>query len=421
MTKSYDLDRMRDEAGAEAAADIKLIPRIAVQAFCDTPGVARVIEAAAADRRMSKAHVKVHMGGLAAAAEFYQSAPTPNLIVVESREAGREMLGLLDRLAEVCDAGTKVVVIGHVNDVLLYRELMRRGVAEYMVAPFELFEFMRTVGEIFYAPERGPLGRTVAFIGARGGVGSSTIAHNVSWSISKMLEADVVLADLDLAWGTAGLDFNQDPTQGIAEALSQPDRVDDVFLDRILAKCAEHLSLLAAPSTLERAYDFEEGAVEPIMDTLRQSVPTVVIDVPHQWTGWVRRTLRAADEVVIVATPDLASLRNTKNLLDFLRTSRPNDRPPHLVLSQVNVPKRPEIKAPDFAKALEVEPLAVIPFEPALFGAAANNGQMIAEIDPKSPIGETFRTIGQVVTGRGEVRKQKKSAFGPLLAKLRRG
>ena len=306
--------------------------------------IAATIETAAADRRMSRAHVKVLMGGVQAAIDFYQSAPTPNLIVLESQERGDQLLGQLDQLAPVCDAGTKVVVIGHVNDVLLYRDLMRRGVSEYMVSPIDIFDVMRTIGEIYHDPEAEPLGRTTAFIGAKGGSGASTIAHNVSWSISNVFRSNVVVADMDLAFGTAGLDFNQDPPQGIAEAVNSPERLDDVFLDRLLSKCTDQLSLLAAPSTLDRSYDFSEEAFDGVIEVTRQGVPSVILDMPHVWSSWVRHVLLTVDDVVVVAEPDLANLRNAKNLIDTLAHSRPNDAPAKLVINKVGMPKRPEIK-----------------------------------------------------------------------------
>jgi pilus assembly protein CpaE len=411
---------MSETARVEAisAVDIKPIPRVAIQAFCETPDVARIMEAAAQDRRMVKAHVKVQMGGLAAALEFYTDSPTPNLVIVESREDRDVVLGLIDRLSDVCDPGTKVIVIGHINDVLLYRELVRRGVSEYMVMPFDMFDVLREIGDVYYNPDAAPLGRSIAVIGAKGGAGSSTVAHNIAWAVAQNYQTDVVLADLDLPWGTAGLDLNQDPTQGIADALMSPERVDDVYLDRLLAKCSDHLSLLAAPASLERSWEPAETAFEPIIDVVRGLVPTLVLDLPHVWTDWSRRTLRQADEVLLVAAPDLANLRNAKNLVDQLRQSRPNDTAPRLVLNMVGMPKRPEIKAAEFAKALDLPVIASVPFDAHLFGTAANNGQMIAEIDPKHVVAEAFRTIAQVVTGRSDVRKQKKSALSPLLARL---
>jgi pilus assembly protein CpaE len=152
-----------------------------------------------------------------------------------------------------------------------------------------------------------------------------------------------VVADLDLAFGTAGLDYNQDPPQGIADAVFSPDRVDTAFIDRLLSKCTDHLSLLAAPATLERVYDFGADAFDSIFDTLRMTMPCIVLDVPHQWSGWTKRALVGADDILIVAAPDLANLRNTKNMFDLLKASRPNDRPPLYCLNQVGVPKRPEI------------------------------------------------------------------------------
>ena len=400
-------------------AETRPIPRIAIQAFCETPEVVAALEGAAQDRRMSRAHVKVLMGGLPAAVEFYGSAPTPNLVVVESKGRPEDILGHLDGLADVCDPGTKVLVIGHVNDVLLYRELVRRGVSEYVVAPLDLFDVLRTIGDLYHSPDAALLGRSIAFIGAKGGCGSSTVAHNVAWSISKTFENDVLVADLDLAWGTAGLDFNQDPTQGVLEALTSPERIDEVFLDRLLTKCSDHLSLLAAPALLDRTYDFGELSFDPTVEVARGNVPIVVLDLPHQWTDWVRRQLREADEVVIVASPDLANLRNAKNLSDVLRASRPNDAPPKLVFNQVGIPKRPEIKLEEFAKALDLQVAATIPFDAALFGNAANKGLMIGELDAKHQVSETFRSLAGLVTGRTEIRKPKKSPFAPLLEKLR--
>jgi pilus assembly protein CpaE len=360
---------------------------------------------------MSRAHVKVHTGGLGAAAEFYRSAPTPNLIMVESRLPFDELVGTLDSLAEVCDAGTKVLVIGHSNDVRLYRELLKRGVSEYLVAPVDVMSVITGISSIYREPGSEKLGQVYAFIGAKGGVGSSTVAHNVAWTMARLIGSDVILADLDMAFGTAGLDFNLDPTQGIAEAVFGSDRLDEVLLDRLLAKCEDHLSLLAAPATLDKAYDFGEEAFDQMLEIVQSNVPTVVLDVPHMWTAWARRTLIGADEVIITAMPDLANLRNAKAIIDLLRQARPNDAAPKLVLNMVGVPKRPEIKPDDFAAALQLTPIASIPFDPLLFGTAANNGQMIAEASAKTVVADAFADIAQVVSGRKELKKARKGGL----------
>ncbi|MGC1695719.1 MAG: CtpF protein, partial [Pseudolabrys sp.] len=384
----------------DAVADehIAPAPRISIQAFCETVETAAAVQAAGEDRRLSKAHVKIQMGGIATAVEAYRSSPTPNVILIESGNNSDEILTGLDQLAEVCDAGTRVVVVGRVNDVTLYRDLTRRGVSEYLIAPIGTIDIVRAVCGLFSSPDAKPVGRIIAVVGAKGGVGASTVAHNVGWAIARDLLLDSVVTDLDLAFGTAGLDYNQDPPQGIADAVFSPDRVDSAFVDRLLSKCTDHLSLLAAPATLERVYDFGADAFDSILDSLRGTIPCVVLDVPHMWSGWTRRLLVSADDILVVAGPDLANLRNAKNLVDLLRAARPNDHRPYYCLNQVGVPKRPEIAPADFAKALEDQPLAVIPFEPQLFGTAANNGQMIAEVSKGHKSAEMFRQLAQVLT-----------------------
>lgn len=402
---------------AVTAEHIAPAPRVSVQAFCETVETAAAIQAAGEDRRMAKAHLKIQMGGITAAVEAYSTAPTPNVIMIESESRGDEVLNGLDSLAEVCDAGTRVMVIGRHNDVVLYRELVKRGISDYLLSPVGTLDVVRAICGLFSAPDAKPVGRVIAIVGAKGGVGSSTIAHNIAWAVARDLSLDTVVADLDLGFGTAGLDYNQDPPQGIADAVFSPDRVDTNFVDRLLSKCTDHLSLLAAPATLDRVYDFGAEAFDSIFDSLRATMPCIVVDVPHQWAGWTKHTLLSADDILIVAAPDLANLRNAKNLLDLLKASRPNDRRPYYCLNQVGVPKRPEITPADFAKTIDDEPVAIIPFDPQTFGTAANNGQMIAELSSTHRIAETFRSLAQVLTGRAEAKKAKSSML-PFLDKL---
>ncbi|EGE61538.1 UNVERIFIED_ORG: pilus assembly protein CpaE [Rhizobium esperanzae] len=393
------------------------LPRISVHAFCESETLQNVMERCANDRRMAKVSLRITSGGIAAAANMFSGAPTPNLIILETKANVGSLLAELAPLAAVCDPTTKVVIVGYYNDIGLYRELIRNGISEYMVQPVAMPDILAAMASIFVDPEAEPLGRSIAFIGSKGGVGASTIAHNCAFGISNLFSTETILADLDLPYGTANIDFDQDPAQGIAEAVFAPDRLDEVFLDRLLTKCSEHLSLLAAPSLLDRAYDFDGQAFQPVLDVLQRSAPVTVLDVPHAWSEWTRSVLASVDEVVITAVPDLANLRNTKNMLDALRKMRPNDKPPHLILNQVGMPKRPEISPSDFCEPLEIDPIAIIPFDINLFGNAANSGRMISEVDPRSPTAETFSQISHFVTGRAAIRKAKK---GGLLGLLKR-
>jgi pilus assembly protein CpaE len=417
---SHARQNSEEQPDITPAADdyIAPAPRVSVQAFCETVETAAAVRSAGEDRRLGKAHLTVQMGGTAAAVEAYRTVPTPNVIILET-EGSTDILAGLDQLATVCDAGTRVVVIGSDNDVAPYRELVRRGVSDYVIGPVNALDVVRSICSLFSASEAVAVGRMIAIVGAKGGVGASTVAHNVAWAIARDLALDSVVIDLDLAFGTASLDYNQDPLQGIHNAVFSTDRLDTSLMDRLLAKCTDHLSLLAAPATLDRVYDFGAEAFDSIFDTLRMTTPCIVLDLPHQWSAWTKRALVGADDILIVAEPDLANMRNTKNMLNLLKASRPNDRTPQYCLNQVRMPKRPEITAREFAKAIESQPIAAIPFDSRMFGEAANNGQMIAEISAKHRTTEMFLQIAQRLTGRGETKKPRNSFLSPIIRKLR--
>ncbi len=405
-----------DETGNAGAEEIvsgaRMVPRITIQAFCEHSQTAELIDMTIHDRRMSRAALTTHNGGIDGALETYRANPTPNLIVIETSQPRDEIIADLNKLAEVCDAGTRLIVLGHVNDVVLYRELIRFGVSEYLVLPIEPQVLVDAIAELFAGEDSAPIGRTVAFLAAKGGAGSSTVTHNVAWSLAQTVRQDVLILDMDLPFGTAGLNFNQDPPHGLGDAVFANEKVDAVMLDRLMSKAANHINLLTAPGTLDRAYDFSERGFEQIIELGQQNVPIVFLDIPHTWNGWVQHTLSTVDDIVIVVEPDLANLRNAKNLADTLKQLRPVEADPMLVVNRVGVPKRPEITPADFEASVECRLVGEIGFDAATFGTAANNGQMIAEVSKNHAANDVFRTIGLEVTGRAtSAYPDKKSAF----------
>lgn len=385
----------------EDDADHRPVPRISIHAFCETPATTELLEKAAVDRRLAKTHLTIHMGGVSKAIDQFQTAATPNLVILETLAGGAEIFSQLTELAEVCDPSTKVVIIGQVNDIILYRELIRQGISEYIVRPQSPLQIIKTIADLYVDPAAPPIGKTIAFVGARGGVGSSTIAHNVGWCTAEEYKSSTVILDLDLPFGTASLDFDQEASAGLFEALSSPERLDDVLLDRLLQKHTEYLSLFTAPSTLDRDFDLDEQAFETVVDVVRGSAPTVIVDVPHMWTNWSKRILMSADEIVITATPDLASFRNTKNLIDILNGARPNDSSPRLVINQFDN-KMSAVQPDQFAEHVGIEPAQVFAWEPQLFGAAATNAAPIMEVGPKTKTAHGLQDLAADLIGRTE-------------------
>ncbi|GJL90997.1 AAA family ATPase [Hyphococcus sp.] len=385
----------------EDSVDHRPVPRISIHAFCETPEVTDLLEKASVDRRLSKAHLTIHMGGINKATDHFQTASTPNLVILETMAGGAEIFAKLGELAEVCDPSTKVVIIGQVNDIILYRELIRQGVSEYIVRPNSPLQIIKTIADLYVDPAAPPIGKTMAFVGARGGVGSSTIAHNIGWCTAEEFKSDTVILDLDLPFGTASLDFDQEASAGLVEALTSPERLDDVLLDRLLQKHTDRLSLFTAPSMLDRDFDLDDQAFETVLDVVRGTAPTIVVDMPHVWTSWSKRLLMTADEIVITATPDLASFRNTKNLMDILGAARPNDSSPTLIINQFD-PKTSAVQADQFAEHVGIKPAQVIHWDPQLFGTAATNAAPLLEVGGKTKTAQSIRDLSALLLGRSE-------------------
>lgn len=358
----------------------KALPRIAIHAFCERSETAGTIQATTQDWRMARTNLKIYMGGLPAAIEYYHNEGTPALILFESGMRGPELFAQLQQLAAVCDADTKVVMIGAVNDIKLYRDLMEQGLSEYLVPPFHPLTLIRSISDLYADPDKPFVGRVVAFFGAKGGVGSSTLAHNVAWGMATKMGQETALVDMDSSWGTTGLDFNYDSSQGLEEALADPDRLDETLLDRIMIRHTEKLSILPAAASLGSTSPTSSKSYEALVNGMRSLSPMTVLDMPHVWSDWSSDILKGADEVVITATPDLANLRNAKNLIEFLKAARPNDPDPLLILNKTGVPKTAEIPVKDFAAAVGLDPALVLAYEPVIYTEASNDGKMLSDL-----------------------------------------
>lgn len=408
---------LEEEGLDPTALNLTPVPRINIHAFCTTDRTTGLIEASARDRRLAKAHLTIHAGDARRAADIYAGEGSPNLLLIEATGSPEEFLAGLDELAGYCDPSTRVICIGALNDIRLYRELMNRGISEYLVSPQSPLQIIAAIGELYADPSAPAVGKSYVFVGARGGSGSSTVCHNVAWALAEDFSTDTVLMDLDLPFGTASLDFEHDPSQGLADALAAPERLDDVLLDRLLQKCTDRLSLFVAPNLLDRDYDLPAESYEVVIDMVRKTAPAVAIDLPHVWSGWARYVLQSADEIVITVTPDLSSFRNAKNLIETVKASRANDSEPILVLNQVGVPKRPEVPTEQFKEALGIAPSAVIPWDPVSFGMAATNAQAVAEAAPKAKAVPAFLDVGAKLTGRPISSRSSGFSFKSLFSK----
>src|SRR6516164_116006 len=337
----------------------------------------------------------IKRGGIARAIKFLSVERSPETIIVDISSVDMAA-SQVHELAELCEPGVTVVAIGDRNDVGLYRDLMLAGVAEYIVKPVTTQLLAKVLSSTQRTVEGSPisrkLGKVVAAVGARGGVGTTTLAINLAWYLANRQNRRVLLLDLDLQTGDCALALNLEPTPGLREALSNPARIDNVFLERSVAIHSDRLFVLSAEEPLRANGEFTAEAVETLVGVLRRQFHYIIADVPRIPAPAFTRALDIADIRVIVADQTLRSVRDTIRLRDTLRESNAAHRD-LLVVNRSGEGGRLAMTLDEMAK-VQLRPEAVIPFRPKLFsapGLARNNAltetiaALAAEISGRKP------------------------------------
>jgi len=312
----------------------------------------------------------IKRGGITRAIKYLSIERSPENIIVDI--SGVEMpASQVHELAALCEPGVTVVAIGDRNDIGLYRDLLQAGVSEYIVKPVTAQLLAKALSSTHGAAEGGLIsrkrGKMVAAIGARGGVGTTTLAINLAWYLANRQSCRVLLLDLDLQTGDCALALNLEPTPGLREALTNPMRIDDVFLERTVAVHGERLFVLSAEEPLRAETDFTADAVETLVGVLRSQFHYVVADVPRIPAAPFSRALDIADIRVIVADQTLRSVRDAMRLRNAFVESDDAHRD-LLVVNRSGESGRLGMTLDEMAK-VRLRPEFVIPFRPKRFAA----------------------------------------------------
>ena len=395
-----------------------MILRLSITAFVVNETTKAAIYEIQKERHFARCQIAIHDGGIDNGIASLSANNTPNLLIVEANETGPLLIEKLEALADVFDANSKILLIGHENDIQLYRQLMDMGISEYLCGVVSAAQLEASINQLFTDPGSVELGQVIACIGARGGTGSSTIAANLADALGKEYSETVILIDLDLCFGTAALSFNLEQHQSITDALAQPNRLDDVLMERFMLKYNEYLSVIPSPTTLDGDIDISINAFETLLNLARQMAAFIILDLPHQWTPWVNEVLLDANEVIITAYPDLANLRDTKSIFDSLRETRGVKSPTRLVLNKVGLAKEFELSSKDYEGTIKTFPMLKFPFEAEVHMSAMNNGQSLIENNERSRSAKLMRELATKVSGRASVKQQQKSSFADLASFL---
>jgi pilus assembly protein CpaE len=394
------------------------IPRITIGAWTQTESVSSALRSAYDSRHMIRAKsTELNEGSPEDALNYYVDRASPDLLIVEINHDEAGTREYLDRLADRTADRTKVVLIGRINDVRFYKEMIDLGISEYVLAPVDGTRLVELIGKIYKSHQFDNSGRLSLFIGACGGVGATTVALNTAYAAAEKLDAPTLLVDMDVGFGSVQLNLNSaEGGQDIGQALFNDRSIDEGFIAQLIQRVTNRLDVVMSPSTLDRNLDLSQETVDRVMDALRNTAPHTIIDMPRSWSQWVRSTMALANDIVIVTQPDMVGLRNTKAMFQTLQTMRRDTTHPQYIINMAGRSKREEIKSNHFLEAIGVAPLAVIADDPKTFSVAANEGKPVVQRDGGSQIANQFMEIAAALQGNGRAGMSSKVQTKPKTA-----
>ena len=363
---------------------------------------------------MALPNSSVHRGNIGRVVNHLQSVRSPTALMVDV--SGSELpVTEIHKLAEVCEPGVSVVVVGDRNDVGLYRNLIRAGVSDYIVKPLTRSLVQNVLSAQLDTGVAGTaaaaagfshqkLGSVVAVLGTRGGVGTTTVATNLAWYLANNETRRVALVDLDIFFGDAALALNVKVGGGLREVLENPTRIDELYLERTLVLSGKRLYVLAAEERLDIPVKFDPEALPSLFEPLRKQYHYIVLDVPRYSGSLIQQVMEAAAIRIIVADQTAHSIRDTVRLRRFFDAPQANQRN-IIVLNRSGELGKNDISAKMMTDTIGMPIDVTIPYHPKSIIAAANAGTAVTEA--KGPVTTGIQDLASELIGRRETKRRR--------------
>jgi pilus assembly protein CpaE len=325
-------------------------------------------------------HSSIRKGNIKDAIKYLSEHASPKLLMVDIANSDLP-LSDIDRLADVCEPGVTVIAIGERNDCGLFRDLLHHGVADYLVKPLSAPLLQRAISHVAESVDtsksNSKLGKLVAVLGSRGGAGATTLATSLSWIIAQQRRRRVALVDLDLQFGTVALALDIEPSHGLREALENPDRIDGLFMDRVMTQHSDRLFVMSAEEGLDETMLIDFGAIELLLNELRNKFHYVIVDLPRSATPSSHQILEHATDLVLVTDFSLAGMRDTMRTIGFLPTLNASCNTT-IVANRVGEHKQGEMPQLEFEKGVGRKIDLILPFDAKTVAKSTNFGQPVA-------------------------------------------
>ena len=243
-------------------------------------------------------------------------------------------------------------------------------------------------------PTRGKL---VVITSPKGGVGTTTVATNLAIGLRQISNTRVALADFGLQFGDVGVLMNIWARNTMQELFTHSNDIDDTMLNGLLQQHSSGVQVLLAPNTPEAAGELDSEILNTILDRLLERFNYVVCDTWSFLDEITETLLSRADEVLVVTTPEVPALKNTKAFLEHIDAQ-------HLVHGRITLvlnrfPSVNGISLQDVQKHLRHPVGANIPSEGQFVTHAVNRGIPVVASHPQSWVAQSLLKLAAYVTG----------------------
>ena len=269
------------------------------------------------------------------------------------------------------------VVASNDTSVSMIRAVLEAGAADFLSLPLTPQELNKALIKLSQTALKGPsargqaAGTIITVCGARGGLGATTLAVNLAFSLTTLTRADVALVDLDLQRGDVAAFLNMTPLNSIATIAEAKGAVDDIFLAGTLTRHPRGVFVLPAPTQVEEADAVGHDHVELTLQLLRTQFSHTVVDTARTVNGPILAAFEQSDHILILTDLSVPGVRAARRMIELLLRLNVSAQLIQPVFSHV-IPG--PVSPQDAVRAIGKEPLLVIPRDDAAASGAMNDG-----------------------------------------------
>ena len=352
----------------------------------------------------------------------------PDVIVIAVEEPEIRALQTIEALSDMLPS-TAIIGYSTIRDPEAMRKAMLAGVSDFLAAPVKDEDLANSIYTVLAQQERKrqriageddepvAAGSVITVFGAKGGIGKTTIATNVATSLVQKTNQSAVLIDLDTRFGDVGILMDIPVERSIADLAVEEDSITSEMVQDCLYEHNSGVHILPAPVRPTDWRNVHAGHIEKIVSTLTQSYDYVVLDTPGTFNDIVARALELASSLVLVATVDMASLKDTLLAIDMLRSWNFPQEKIKLVINATN--EATNVKPNEVKRMLGREVFWTIPYDLNI-STATQLGMPVVLAKPQSKASESIIEMSFALSG---VRQQKPlpaegSARGGIFSKI---